>query len=213
MHHAQLQQNALGGGGGGFATTALVALLGLAIGYVLDGHPVARKFIPYIQPTMERLQRHHHSTSAYDDPSDHQQPSTIQTFPPTPTPPPTPSTPPEILVYPTTFSSFTNPHFQTVHECPLPGSILHLNLPPNTPYSLLLAAFSLVLHAAIIRCTVLRPRRELSFLLHLQNQIQTKTTTIPEAARHCKTSEKAIKIWLRNFEEFANGPIVDRDDN
>jgi hypothetical protein len=212
MHHAQLQHNPFGGGGGGFATTALVALLGLAIGYVLDGHPVTRRFIPYIQPTMERLHRHHHSTSGYDDLSDHQQPSTIQPIPPTP-PPPTPHASPDIVVYPTTLSTSTNSHFQTVHECPLSGSILYFNLPPNTPYSLLLAALSLVLHSIIVRCTVLRPRRELSFLLHLQTQIQTKTTTIPEAARHCKTSEKAIKVWLRNFEEFANGPIVDGDDN
>jgi hypothetical protein len=211
MHHA-VQFNHIGGAGGGFTTTAFVALVGLAIGYVFDAHPFTRRLTPYIQPTMERLQRHHYSLSSYDDPSDHRPPTTTQTIASTPTPP-TPNSLPETAVYPTTLSPFTNSHYQTVHECPLPGNILHFNLPPNTPYSLLLAAFGLALHAAVIRCTVLRPRRELSFLLHLQNQIQTKTTTIPEAARHCKTSEKAIKIWLRNFEEFANGPTVDRDDN
>jgi hypothetical protein len=214
MHNAQLHQNHFGGGGG-FTTTAIIALAGLAIGYVLDMHPVTRRIIPYVQPAMERMQRHQLFTPSYDDLSDHQQPPTIQPTPPSPppTPPPPPYTIQDTLVHPSTLSIPTNPHFQTIHECPLSGSILYFNLPPNTPYSLLFAAFSLVLHSIVVRCTVLRPRRELSFLLHLQSQIQTKTTTIPEAARHCKTSEKAIKAWLHNFEEFANGPIVDGDDD
>ena len=213
MHNAVLNHG--GGGGGGIFTTLAIAFVGLAIGWVLDGHPFTRRFVPLVQPTIERLSRHHHTTVlGHDNPSDYQQP-----YYPTPTPQPlsiqdiTPTPKPDMEVHPTTLSSLTYPHFQTVHECPLPGNILHFNIPPNAHYSFLLAAFGLALHSAVLRCNVLRPRRELGFLLHLQNQIHTKTTTIPEAARHCKTSEKAIKTWLRNFEEFANGPAFDRDDN
>jgi hypothetical protein len=211
MHHA-VQFNHIGGAGGGFTTTAFVALVGLAIGYVFDAHPFTRRLTPYIQPTMERLQRHHYSLSSYDDPSDHRPPTTTQTIASIPTPP-TPNSPPETAVYPTTLSPFTNSHSQPTYECPLTGNILYVNIPPNAHLSFVFVTLALVLHTIFLRCNVLRNRRELDFLLHLQNQIQTKTTTVSEAARHCKTSEAAIKTWLRNFDEFASGPAADGDDN
>jgi hypothetical protein len=216
MHHAvQLNNGAMGGSG--ILTTLAIAFLGLAIGWVLDGHPTTRRFVPLVQPTIERLSRHHHTTVfGHDNPSDYQ-----PSYHPAPTPQqlsiqdatPTPTPKTDIVAYPTTVSSSTYPHSQPAYECPLTGNILYFNIPPNAHLSFILATLALALHTIFLRCNVLRHRRELDFLLHLQNQIHTKTTTVSEAARHCKTSEKAIKAWLRNFDEFANGPAADGDDN
>jgi hypothetical protein len=218
MHHGvQLHNGAMGGSG--ILTTFAIACLGLAIGWVLDGHPTTRRLVPLVQPTIERLSRHHHTTAlGYDNPSDYQPPNHPA---PTPhpqqlsihdtTPTPTPKT--DIVVYPTTVSSPTYPHSQPAYECPLTGNILYLNIPPNAHLSFIFAILAMALHTIFLRCNVLRHRRELDFLLHLQNQIHTKTTTVSEAARHCKTSEAAIKAWLRNFDEFASGPAADGDDN
>jgi hypothetical protein len=165
---------------------------------------------------MERLQRHHYSPFTYDDPSDHRSPNQ-----PSSTPhvqqqaihDTTPTTKIDTLVHPTTISPATHSHPLPAYECPLTGNILHLNIPPNAHVSFIFVILSMVAHTILLRCNVLRHRRELNFLLHLQNQIHTKTTTISEAARHCKTSEAAIKAWLHHYNEFANGPAADGDDD
>ena len=187
MHNAHfLQQHH---GGGGLVTTALVAMAGMFIGYLLDGHPYTRRLSPLVQTGIERFHRHQQQRSqaefTFEDPSDHQQPLPLQD---------------------TATSFLTNAIPPTIHQCPLSGGSLNLHLPPNTPHALVFAAISLALHPLIHRCSIMRPRRDLNFLLQLQIQLQSQTTSVSTAARHCKTSEKAIRDWLHHFEEFANGP-------
>ena len=175
MQNAHLQQHQPEGG---FATTVLVAMEGLFVGYVLDGHPHTRRFSPLVQTGIERFQRHQQlqrsqpEVVTYEDPSDHQQPLPLQD---------------------TATSFLTNAISPTIHQCPLSGGSLNLHLPPNTPHALVFAAISLALHTLIHRCSIMRPRRDLNFLLQLQIQLQSQTTSVSTAARHCKTSEKAIR--------------------
>jgi hypothetical protein len=188
MHHnAPLQPHPLGGG---FVTTGMVAIVAALAGYLLDGHPYTRRLTPLVQPAIERFQRHQQQRQQpdvvlYDDPSDRQQQ-------------------PNALHDATNF--FTNTLPQTLYQCPLSGGSLNIHFPPNTPQALIFAAISLACYTLIHRCSFLRPRRDLNFLLQLQQQLQAQTTSVPTAARHCKTSEKAIRDWLHHFDEFASGP-------
>jgi hypothetical protein len=200
MHNGHLQHNL---GGGGFVTTALVAFVGLFIGYLLDGHPYTRRFTPLVQPAIERFHRHQQQRSQadaaiYDDPSDRQ----LQQQQLSPLP-----------LQDTTTSFLSNTISQTIHECPLSGGSVNVHFPPNTPHALAFAAISLALYTLAHHCSLMRPRRDLNFLLQLQIQIQSQTTSVSTAARHCKTSEKAIRDWLHHFEEFANGPAPAGPDN
>ena len=174
--------------GGGFVTTGMVAVFGFLAGYMLDSNPYTKRFAPLVQHGVERYQRSHQQLQQpeillYDDPSIRQQ-----------------------IPFHDTASLFTNSMSPTIHQCPLSGGSFNVHFPPNTPQALIFAAISLALYTLIHRCSFLRPRRDLNFLLQLQHQLQSQTTSVPTAARHCKTSEKAIRDWLHHFEEFANGP-------
>jgi hypothetical protein len=173
--------------GGGFVTTGMVAVIGILAGYMLDSHPYTKRFVPLVQHGVERFQRSHQQLHQpevllYDDPSGHRQVS-----------PPFPQ-------------ELTNSLSQALCQCPLSGGSLNIHFPPNTAYALVFVAFSLALHVIIHRLSILRPRRDLNCLLQLQDQLQSQTTSVSAAARHCKTSEKAIRDWLHSFETFANGP-------
>jgi hypothetical protein len=201
MHNAHLLQQHHGGGG--LVTTALVAMAGMFIGYLLDGHPYTRRLSPLVQTGIERFHRHQQQRSqaefTFEDPSDHQQP---EQQPQKPSPQET-----------TTTSLVANSIPQTTYDCPLSGDSFNFHLPPNTPHALTFVAISLALYTLVHHCTILRPRRDLTFLLQLQLQLQSQTTSVSTAARHCKTSEKAIRDWLHHYDQFANGPASSGPDN
>jgi hypothetical protein len=191
MHqHGPLQNNQLGGG---FATTGMVAIVGILAGYMLDSNPYTRRLVPFVQPAVERFQRSYqhqapqlHQTDVliYDDPSGHRQIPQFQ------------------------HEQLTNTLSQALCQCPLSGGSININFPPNTAYAILFLAFSVVLYTLITRFSVVRPRRDLNFLFQLQQQLHNQTTSIPTAARYCQTSEQAIRDWLRHYEAFSNGPAV-----
>jgi hypothetical protein len=188
--------------GGGFATAGLMGFIGLLVANLLDSNSYTRRLTPLFQPAMERLQRTYQRQPPHHQPHQPHQPQHQTQIQPT-----QPLTFPfddEVIHYD---DPQVHPNLcPTLGVCPLSGGIVSLHLPPNTPYAVLFMGLSILLLTLSLHCSRVRNRRDINFLLQLQHQIQTHTTTIPHAARYCQTSEQAVKDWMASFDTFALGP-------
>jgi hypothetical protein len=195
--------------GGGFATAGVIGMVSFAIITMLDSNAYTRRLSPLVHPTLDRISRSYqrqpqsdsasYTTSSHHNRhhnSHHSQASSSHL-----------PFDDEITYYDEATGLPIDPtHCTTLVECPAPGSTLNLTLPPNTPHALAFGGLSVILLTLSVHCTRVHNRRDIHFLLQLQHAIHTKETTIPNAARHCRTSEKAITDWMASYDTFAHGP-------
>jgi hypothetical protein len=185
--------------------------ISLAIITILDSNVYTRRLSPLVNPALDRISRSYHrqpppSTSASYAPPPYDQ-QRYHHHPPFQAPSSHLPLADEIIYYDEATGLPIDPtHCTTVSECPAPGSHVHLLIPPNTPYAIAFGGLSIILLTLSVHCTRVHSRHDIHFLLKLQQAVHTKATSIPDAARLCRTSEQAVKDWMAHYNSFAHGP-------